>query len=55
MRKIEASVTKRRKANERPRGSRTMNYKFSAEDFQTSPENLEACIDLYGICVKKTK
>jgi len=48
-------MAKRRKVNERPRGCGTMNFKFSAEDFQTSRENLEACIDLYGICAKKTK
>lgn len=47
-------MTKRRKACER-RQAAAMNYNFSMEDLQTSRENLKAYVDLYGICVKKTK
>jgi ubiquinone/menaquinone biosynthesis C-methylase UbiE len=45
-------MVERRKNNEKTKIT-NMGYNFSLRDFRTSRRNLESCIDLYGICVKK--
>lgn len=42
----------RRKIDEKSKNGGIIDPKFSTTDFQTSEENLEACIDIYGICTK---
>jgi len=32
---------------------KSISYNLSLKDFQTSRQNLKACLDLYGICIKE--
>ena len=45
-------AAKRRKSGQRSERRKNMSYDFSLKDFHTSRQNLDACIDLYGICIK---
>lgn len=46
-------VTKRREIKQKTKRFKNMTHNLSLKDFQTSRQNLEVCIDLYGVCIKK--